>query len=191
MLPLLVSDLRQYTYCPRIIFYRYCLPTIRPVTYKMEAGHAAQDDEEGRERRRSLRAYGLETGERRFRVWLESEGLGLRGQADMVICREDEVIPVEYKNSPGRWGRHIFLQIAAYGMLLAERDGLPARRGFVYYIPERQAREVMLDADGRRAVRETMAAIREMVRAERMPDPPDARAKCAVCEFHRFCNDVI
>jgi CRISPR-associated exonuclease Cas4 len=157
----------------------------------MEAGHAAQDDEEGRERRRSLRAYGLQSGERSFRVWLASERLGLRGQADMVIRREDEVIPVEYKNSPGRWGTHIFLQVAAYGMLLTERERVPARRGFVYYIPQREAREVSLDAAGRTAVRETMAAIREMVRAERMPGPPDARSKCTVCEFHRFCNDVI
>jgi CRISPR-associated exonuclease Cas4 len=157
----------------------------------MEAGHAAQDDEEGRERRRSLRAYGLQSGERSFRVWLASERLGLRGQADMVIRREDEVIPVEYKNSPGRWGPHIFLQVAAYGMLLTERERVPARRGFVYYIPQREAREVSLDAAGRTAVRETMAAIREMVRAERMPGPPDARSKCTVCEFHRFCNDVI
>lgn len=191
MLPLLVSDLRQYIYCPRIVFYRYCLPTIRPVTYKMEAGHAAQDDEEGRERRRSLRAYGLQTGDRSFRVWLESEILGLRGEADMVIRCRDEVIPVEYKNSPGRGGRHIVAQVAAYGMLLAERTHLPARRGFIYYIPDRQAREVPLGAAERAVVHETMAAIREMVRAERMPDPPVARAKCAVCEFHRFCNDVV
>ena len=59
-----VSDLRQYSYCPRIIYYRYCLPQIRPITYKMTAGQAAQESEEQREQRRSLRAYGLQSGER-------------------------------------------------------------------------------------------------------------------------------
>ena len=33
-----VTDLKQYTYCPRIVFYRYCLPRVRPITYSMEEG---------------------------------------------------------------------------------------------------------------------------------------------------------
>ncbi len=28
-----VTDLKQYTCCPRIVFYRYCLPRVRPITY--------------------------------------------------------------------------------------------------------------------------------------------------------------
>lgn len=191
MLPLLVSDLRQYTYCARIVYYHYCLPAIRPVTYNMEAGKVAHDEEAGRERRRSLRAYGLQTGERDFDVPLESEGLGLRGKVDMVIQRAQEILPIEYKNSPGRSGRHVLLQLAAYGMLLEEAHTVPARRGFIYHIPARRAREVALDADLRAGVQTTLAEIRSMIAAERMPRPPRRRAKCEICEFHRFCNDVI
>ena len=33
-----VTDLKQYACCPRIVFYRYCLPKIRPVTVLMEEG---------------------------------------------------------------------------------------------------------------------------------------------------------
>ena len=33
-----VTDLKQYAYCPRIVFYRYCLPKVRPITFLMEEG---------------------------------------------------------------------------------------------------------------------------------------------------------
>lgn len=191
MLTLNVSDLRQYTYCPRIVYYRYCLPSIRPITYKMEAGKAAQDGEEDREQRRSLRVYGLADGEREFNVWLESDILGMRGKVDMVILRADEIIPVEYKHSPGRGGKHVDIQLAAYGLLLEEETQLPARRGFIYYIPERRSQAIPLDAALRANVEHTLKEIRAMVLAERMPAPTPARAKCAICEFHRFCNDVV
>ncbi|MGC9400735.1 MAG: CRISPR-associated protein Cas4 [Anaerolineae bacterium] len=191
MFMLNVSDLRQYTYCPRIVYYHYCLPNIRPVTYKMEAGKAAQETEEDREQRRSLRVYGLTDGEREFNVWLESPKLGLRGRVDMIIRLEDEIIPVEYKNSPGRGGKHVDIQLGAYGLLLEEKIGLPARRGFIYFIPERRAQAIPLTAALTANVRHSLQAIREMIQTERMPAPPARRAQCAICEFRRFCNDVV
>lgn len=188
---LLVSDLRQYTYCPRIVYYRYCLPTIRPTTFKMEAGKAAHHDEAGREKRRSLRTYHVADGERAFDVWLEHEAIGLRGKLDMAIFREDEVIPVEYKHSPGRLGHHVILQLTAYGMLLERLQGVPALRGFVYYIPARRAREIALTPELKAEVGQVIAKIEAMIAAERMPPPPRRRAKCEICEFRRFCNDVV
>ena len=38
-----VTDLKQYEYCPRIVYYTYCLPLIRPTTFKMEAGVQAHE----------------------------------------------------------------------------------------------------------------------------------------------------
>jgi CRISPR-associated exonuclease Cas4 len=188
---LVASDLRQYTYCPRIVYYRYCLPMIRPVTFTMEAGKEAHRAEEGRERRRSLRAYRLADGERFFDLPLESEGLGLRGKVDMVVRRAAEVIPVEYKDSPGRTGKHVILQLTAYALLLEEAWGLPALRGFVYSIPARRAREVTMTPELKHEVQALLGTIQEMVIAERMPGPPRSRGKCGVCEFRRFCNDVL
>jgi len=191
MLTLRVSDLRQYTYCPRIVYYHYCLPNVRPVTYKMEAGKLAHNQEQDRERRRSLRAYHLADGDREFDVWLEDEALALRGKVDMVVRRATEVVPIEYKNSPGRMGHHIVLQLTAYGLLL-ERAGAPAaQRGFVYHIPARRAREVALTPALKREVEELLGTMRAMVTAELMPEPTRQRRKCPICEFRRFCNDVV
>ena len=45
-----VTDLKQYFYCPRVVYYAYCLPQVRPVTAKMEAGIEAQVEAEERYR---------------------------------------------------------------------------------------------------------------------------------------------
>ena len=128
-----VTDLKQYTYCPRIVYYHHCLPAVRPVTYKMEAGVEAGSAEETRELRRSLRPYGLGHGERHLDVWLRSESWGLRGRADLVIDTDDnasgrrELIPVDFKFSPGRLGANIRLQLLAYGVLVEEASGTISR----------------------------------------------------------------
>ena len=70
--PIRVTDLKQWAYCPRVFYYHQCLPRVRPVTYKMRAGVEAGQAEEGREARRSLRAYGLSSGDREFDVPVRS-----------------------------------------------------------------------------------------------------------------------
>jgi CRISPR-associated exonuclease Cas4 len=191
-----VTDLKQYTYCPRIVYYHHCLPAVRPVTYKMEAGIEAGAAEETRELRRSLRPYGLRRGERHLDVALSSEGWGLRGRADLVIDTDDnssgtrELIPVDFKLSPGRLGANIRLQLVAYGLLLEEAWGAPSRRGFVYFIPRRRATEVSFTPELRARFEASLGVMRDIVERERMPPPTRSRARCEVCEFRRFCNDV-
>lgn len=192
-----VVDLKQYVYCPRIVYYYYCLPAIRPITYKMEAGLAAQDEEEVRAARRSLRVYGLKRGECESNVYLESERLGLKGQVDLVIKTDDnalgepEVIPVDYKLSSGRLGIHFKLQLLAYGLLLQEAYGLPVKRGFLYAIPKRRAVEVAFTPSLRTKLNQALIEMKEIMLKEFMPAPAKQRAKCEVCEFRRFCNDVV
>ena len=197
MMELEVTDLKQATYCPRIVYYRYCMPTIRPVTYKIEAGIAVHADETEREQRRSLRPYGLTTGERCFDVRLHSEELGVRGRLDMVVAvperahADAELIPVEYKLSERTVGRHFKVQLAMYGVLLEAAWQRPVRRGFVYLIPTRQAVAIPLTPALRQQAHRQIAAIRTMVEQEAMPDPPASRRPCVSCEFRRFCNDVV
>lgn len=212
-----VTDLKQYAYCARIPFYRYCLPAIRPVTYGMREGILSHREEQAREERRSLRAYGLVEGERVFDLALRSEELGLVGRLDMAIrCHrttgeagatagekadaknegelvgeDEEAIVVDYKLTQVAAGKHFQLQLAAYALLLEEAWQMPVRRAFIYHIPLRKAEEVRITAPLRRRVRQAVEAVRAMVAAERMPPPPTNRSRCVTCEFRRFCNDVI
>ncbi len=192
-----VTDLKQWVMCGRVVWYQHCLPAIRPVTSLMEQGKRAHVAEAGREERRSLRAYGLEQGERFFDVGLRSERLGLRGRVDLVIAVPDRgcagayAVVVDYKDSEQQPGAHVRLQLAAYALLVEEEWGLPVRAMFSYGLPMREAFAVPLTAALRRRVVETVAAIRAAVAGERLPEPPGSRGLCRQCEFRRFCNDVV
>ena len=192
-----VTDLKQWTYCPRVVYYRYCLPDIRPVTTLMEAGITSHRDESEREERRSLRPYGLTRGERAFDLQLRSPRLGLRGRVDLAIAVPDrstpraEAIVVEYKDSERPAGPHFKLQLAAYALMLEEAWSLPVRRAFIYSIPLRSAETVPITEALRRKVLQTTATLRATVVGEQMPAPPSSRRMCVSCEFRRFCNDVV
>jgi CRISPR-associated exonuclease Cas4 len=192
-----VTDLKQWRYCSRVVWYRFCLPDIRPVTALMEQGIASHHDESNREERRSLRPYALTEGERFFDVPLRSERLGLRGRLDLAIAVPKRAAPgahavvVEYKDSEQQPGPHFKLQLAAYALLLEEAWGLSVTKGFVYLIPLRQAVPVSITAALRRKVTQTVSDIHTAIGGEALPPAPAKRRQCFGCEFRRFCNDVV
>jgi CRISPR-associated exonuclease Cas4 len=190
-----VTDIKQYDYCRRVVFYEYCLPGVRPETYKMQAGIGEQDRIAGLEERRSLRAYGVAQGERHFNVNVASQKLPLVGQIDMVIETSEgghaHLIPVDFKLSRREPGRHFKLQLAAYALLLEENWGLPVEHGAIYLIPLKRVIKVPIMARLRKDVIAHLAEIRGMIETEQMPAPTTQRSRCVNCEFRRFCNDVL
>ncbi len=193
-MPFRASDVKQWAYCPRLLYYALCLPDIRPITFMMEVGREAGRKEALRELRRSLRRYGLPQGRCEFEVDLFSTRLGVRGKVDMVIYVEEgskpEVIAVDYKYS-SKAAVHFQLQLVVYGLLLEEYVTLPVQRGFLYEIPLRKPQEVVFTRSLREKALRTLQAMRLMLESEQMPSPTSQRGKCVVCEFRRFCNDVV
>lgn len=192
-----VTDLKQYLCCPRIVYYRYCLPRVRPITYTMEEGIRGHQEEDEREERRSLRTYGFTHGERIFHLALRSERLGLTGCLDLAIATpartatSAEAIIVEYKHSEKQAGGHFKLQLAAYALLLEEAWHIPVSQGFLYSIPLRRAEHIPITSALRKKVALLIAQIHNIVEQEIMPPAPLTQRRCATCEFRRFCNDVV
>lgn len=187
-----VIDLKQYVYCPRVLYYQAILPRVRPITYKMEAGAAAHQVAAGREKRRSLRAYGLDDGRRAFNVPVYNPDLLLSGEVDMVIETAAEIIPVDYKQTK-KVGKHHKLQLMAYGRLLELADpksGKQIKRGFVYLLPARKAVAVRFTKPLRRQLEQALADMRGIARRQTLPQPAASPAQCIDCEFRRFCNDT-
>jgi CRISPR-associated exonuclease Cas4 len=190
-----VIDLKQYEYCPRVVYYDYCLGGLRPTTYKMAAGIAAQERVNELEERRSLRAYGVKEGERHYHVPVLSEKLGCSGQIDLVIESHDDkrprLLPVDFKLSRREPGRHFKLQLACYAMMLEDDWGQAVAEGAIYLIPTKQVVKVPITARLRQETIHQLLAIRHMVTAQRVPPPTAQRSRCVNCEFRRFCNDVV
>jgi CRISPR-associated exonuclease Cas4 len=186
----IVENLKQYAYCPRITFYERCMPTIRPRTFSMDAGHDEHLEARQNARRRTFAQMGLEHGQREFDVDIIDLELGLRGKLDEVVTAENgEVIPVEYKGAQ-KVAEHHRLQVTAYAVLLERARAVTITRAYVYLIPVRKARFITITAEDRQRFFESLESIQQMTTQEQMPAPTPIRARCQACEFKRFCNDV-
>lgn len=189
-----VIDLKQYTYCPRVLYYQTVLPTVRPTTYKMEEGKLVHDEAVVQERRRhTSRTYGLDEATRQFDLALTDTELGLTGVLDLLLETADELIPVDYKNSDAVRPHYKF-QLLAYARLLqaqAKPSPKPVRRGFIYLIPKRRAEEVRFTAALQRQFEVALEAMRRIAQDQYFPPPAKRLHQCTDCEFRRFCNDVV
>lgn len=184
-----VTDIKQWFYCPRVVYFTYLMPVQKKITPKMEMGAEEHAVISALERRRKLREYGLTEGERHFHVPLRSTHLGLSGLLDLLLISGSDYIPVEFKDTTRGVSLNHKYQLAAYALLLEDVYSCQVDRGFVYQIPNDRITLVRLDRRAKDGVRQAVSEIHAMIAAERMPDPPAQRGKCTDCEFLHFCGD--
>lgn len=185
---LTVTDLKQWEYCQRIVYFERCLPNIRPTTYLMRQGQALHQDQPRHAVRRVLPDE-LQ-GERLFGVRYFSPSLGLSGLLDEVIRTSDgQIIPVDYKSTQSLANNHK-LQLACYALLIEAIEGVSVTVGYIYLMPKRQTVRVPLDDALKQKAQATIDRIRTMIEKEAMPAKTTNANLCVGCEFRRFCNDV-
>lgn len=187
---LVVTDLKQWVYCRRIVFYRLVMPGVGKPTYKMEEAKRAQEMVEGLEMRRTLSKYGFENANRRFGVWLSDEGAGLSGKVDLLVEDGWRGVVVDFKLTAGDPGENHRMQLAGYAWLVERALGLAVRQGFLYRIPDGRVFE---QAIGREETERVERAVREMRRCreeEDLPAATEVRGRCVECEYQNYCGDV-
>src|ERR1700730_15546896 len=94
--PFPVTELRQWAYCRRVVYYHQLMPGAGQSTYKMREGERAQELIENLEMRRTLREYGLAGAERQFGVRLNDERTGLSGKIDLLLKGEHFAAVVDF-----------------------------------------------------------------------------------------------
>ncbi len=196
-----VTDIKQYIYCPRVVYFTYVIPLVRPTTGKMDYGKDEHNRVSELEKRRKLRIYGLENGGREFHLRLNSKRLGLSGLLDMAIFTDREIIPVEFKFSTKPPSLNHKYQLTAYAMLLEDHDYPQraanderrtrlVRRAFVHLIPLKRSYEIQITQSMRDFVKKLLMEIRSMIENEMIPNPTRYKRRCTDCEFKKFCADV-
>ena len=154
-----VVELRQWTYCPRVVYYHLMMSGAARSTYKMEEGLRAQELIEGLEMRRTLRQYGLVNAERRFGVWLQDEELGLTGKIDLLLKAEKTASVVDFKLTSGEVEENHRMQLAGYAMLTEAALQVQVPVTFLYRIPDNKIFPVIIETDLRARVRRAVEAI--------------------------------
>jgi len=190
LVPLTVSDIKQFLYCPRIGYFRTVLPVEHAATFKMEHGKEMHDLLDRLEKRRTLARYRLKEGIREFHVHVFSHRLGLSGVVDMIFRTPEGIIPVEFKASTREPGINHKYQLVAYAMLLEDVFQAQIRSGFIYLVPTEKIHLVPITASSREYVKGILGAIRNMIRHQQIPVPTRSRRRCRECEFANFCRDM-
>jgi len=185
-----VGDLKQWVYCPRVVFYHRFAPNAGVPTAKMQMALKAQQQLEPLEARRTLKPYGLDPAQRIFNPWLASDPLGLQGRPDLLLDAMDRIAIVDFKLTSGDAAPNLQMQLAAYSLIAEQVYQKPAPVGFIYRIPDSAVLPVPITPELRQAVLDSAAAIRAMISSESLPEPTDLRKRCDDCEFANFCADI-
>lgn len=189
-LRLRVNDLKQWLYCPRIVFYQYAMPVPSRRTWKMEQGQVAQECLERLEKRRGFARYGLVEARRYFNLWLTSDGLGLSGKLDLLLESAAGLFPVDFKFSMQAPHRNHLMQLAGYALLVEEQWRTCVDRGFIYLTPRHEVVEMRIPPETKEEARQTLARIRNMIERQAVPPPATLRRRCDDCEFRNYCADI-
>jgi CRISPR-associated exonuclease Cas4 len=188
--PIRVVELRQWSYCPRIVYYHGFMPGAARDTYKMKEGLRAQELIERLELRRTLGEYGLSAAERQFGVRITDEASNLTGMIDLVLKGAESASVVDFKLTAGEVGENHRIQLAGYATLAEAALGLPVDTAFLYRIPDGKVFPVPITGELRLRVKSAIESIRAMQMNEALPEATLVRARCIECEYANFCADV-
>jgi len=168
-----VSHLNQYGYCPRRYWYLHFYDT-QGRNYQRIDGETTHD-------RKATRGQWVNE------LYLESEGLGLKGKIDVLDGEGDELVPVERKRSQsGRYYWSDELQVAGYCMLLEDQLGERVGQGAIYLYETDQRMHVPITDDHRERVSELVDRMRSMS-VDTVPSLTDNPAKCEACSTREYC----
>lgn len=191
LLPVLrVSDLRQWCYCPRVVWWTHVCPVGKTESFKMKQGLSKERRLQRLQKRRTLRKFGLKQGQVECNVSLHSELLGLSGKLDMLIRWGASRFPVEIKFTSGPARLNHRLQLAGYALLLEDTFGIPVPHGYIVRLPDDTVDKIPIDAPLRELAWQTMQALRNTITREQMPSRNMLVARCTDCEYRRFCADI-
>jgi len=173
-----ISALEHWSYCPRqcALIYVEQVWDENQFTIRGTVAHEKVDAGD----REIMRGVHLV---RAIPLW--SERLGLSGKADLVEFRPQGPYPVEYKVGRRR-GEHAEIQLCAQALCLEEMLQTAVPRGAVFHHAERRRYEVEFDAALRARTEATVAAVREMLRTQNLPQAPND-ARCPRCSLINAC----
>lgn len=185
-----ISDLRQWIYCARVIWWTQVCPVGKYVSYKMRQGLLKERRLQHLQKRRTLHAFGLQNGRTECNVDLYSPALGLAGRLDLLIKTGDSRIPVEIKftRSPAQLNHQV--QLAGYALLLEDLFGHAVPHGYVMRLPDNTVEKILIGPDLRELTIRTISSLRQTIHYEEMPSASPILAKCADCEYRMYCGDV-
>jgi len=191
-----VTDIKQYIYCPRIVYFDRVLHATPIFGSQQEDSKELHEDYVKKELRRKDAIYyspEFVGAEKLLFSSLSSSRLGLQGSVDCIIkTAAGEYVPVEYKimnSDKGRIHMQHKYQLVGYGLLIEDSFGTVVRRGFVNYIPETLILQLEITPTMKSYVKRVLGHIKRIILEEELPPIRVAKEKCTGgCGHKQTCK---
>lgn len=165
-----VSDLNQFLYCPRRLYYL--------MFYQTQGINEYLADGRGNHARQSRRGGWIRE------MYIRSEGLHLHGKIDIVDINNG-FLPIERKRGD-RFFDNDLVQLCAYAILLEEFIGKSVETGIIYLYGTGKRHEIRITDELKERVYKTINEIKGMD-SDFIPDFVDNRNKCKKCSVLLYC----
>lgn len=179
------EEIRQFSYCKRILFFRHIIHAPMKQSYKMEFGtkkHKMLQKISNKSKENYTQKY--------YNVYLTDPFLGLVGLIDYFEFNGKEAYPVEIKSgnipleSIDNPHKH---QVTAQAILIEKNFDFLVKKVRVYYSKYKKIVDYSIGIEDKLKVIEIISDIKKLLALEQIPKPTKDRGKCIDCECRNYC----
>ena len=190
MISITPSDIIQYQYCPRFVYFERVLriPQYEEKSFKAMEGRHLHEVKSEQNKAYLRQRIGVQKKMRN--VYLTNEVL--RGEVDEVLFLHDgTAAPLDYKFA--RWEEKLYstyhTQLLCYAWLISDNFGVPVHRGFLVYIrSSNYLLEVPITGEAVDRIKDIVGQIRQILEGCRYPDATRVRSRCDHCTYRNICT---
>jgi len=183
------SDVIQYLYCPRFIYFEYVLsiPQYEEKSYKAMRGRQLHDYKKGINKDYLRKKIGVT--EKYQEQYLTNDLL--RGKVDEVLTLEDGTMaPLDYKFAKykGRIFNTYKTQLFCYAWLIEDNFSVTVDRGYLVYTRSKnKLLEVSVTEESKNKVKQAASDIIDIINKNRFPRATKYKKRCRGCTYRNIC----
>jgi len=184
---------RDYLFCPTILYNKYVKRIIEPETVMMEKGREEYErDKKGLKRRESI------LGDKRikaekiiFEAPLKSRKYGVMGVADIIYWKDNKlhIVEIKYSKAKKPFPDHIY-QTATYAIMAEETLKQKVYKIILYYKYSKLWYERRFTGQLKNYTIKIIEKTRKILKGEIIPEVKWKR-KCGSCWYRRICYPQI
>lgn len=186
-----VNLIRQYIFCPRIVYYNL-LTNIKPIfPRQVSLGIEYHSLQEKLSKNRKFKKLDIEYNEALLDKYIENETLNICGIVDLALLCNDEVIPVEFKfiEAKKKPSYSHVLQLYGYGLLLSKEYNKEFKRAIIIYSNNMKLFKIEITQKIKDDFLKTLKAIEKVERNNILPNSSANELQCSQCEYLNYCDD--
>ena len=189
MYKLPIHLIRQYLFCPRVVYFLEVLAIPKAVPIWVKEGSEHHKAQEKLFKKRTLARFGLENAEFKQNISLNHKDFNFYGICDALIISSTNVYPVEIKLHGTKPTKAQKMQLIAYGILAQQIYNKKFELGFITFEKNAKTIPIKVEENIKLELIDLVEKIIKMIKIENLPYSSAEDEKCTQCEFLNYCND--